>query len=126
MNNLATPAMIAGFFISTSSAYASLTVTPGLTIHNKCRQDIAVAVRYKASTGNWATAPFTTIRAGQQQNAVVSSNNSIFYYYAEGPSGRWSGDHNVRVGQKIYAMKEKRLELDRQRNRYYLGLTCNS
>jgi uncharacterized membrane protein len=126
MKSLFKAAMIAGPLLSAGSANAGMTVTPGLTVHNKCHQDVAVAVRYKASTGNWATTQFTTIRAGEQRNGVAYSNNSIFYYYAERNGGVWSGDHDVRVGQKVYAMKKKYLDLDDQRNRYYIGLTCNS
>jgi hypothetical protein len=125
MTAYASKMMAAVLFLAPTPTLASLTVTPGLTVHNKCRYDVSVAVRYK-DRGTWTTSPFTAIRAGQREERVVSSNNSVFYYYAEGGRVRWSGDHSVNVGSKIYPMKETRLTFDRQRNRYYLGLTCNS
>jgi hypothetical protein len=125
MNRVARLIVIAGCLLAPASANATLTVTPGLTVHNKCPSDIVIAVRYKDSRGNWSTAPFTSIGARQRKERVVSSNNSIFYYYAESTSGvRWTGDHSVRVGAKTYPMKEKRLTFDRDRNRFLLGLTC--
>ena len=108
---------------------ASLTVTPGLTVHNRCQKDIIIAVHYQDGRGKWTTTPFTSIRAGTQKNAVVSSDNTIFYYYAETTTGsptRWSGKKNFTVEGKTYPMKEKKLDLDRERNRFYLELTCNN
>ena len=126
MRSRSNAVVLAGFLLSSLPANASMSVTPGLTVHNKCHQDVALAVRYKASSGSWTTSPFTTIRGREQRNGVVYSNNSVFYYYAERNGGIWSGTHNVRIGQKIYPMKAKHLDYDRQRNRYYIGLTCNA
>jgi uncharacterized membrane protein len=105
MNSLVKASVLAVVVLSPASARASLTVTPGLTVHNKCGQHISVAVRYKASSGHWSTTPFTGISAREQKNGIAYSNNSIFHYYAEGAGRRWSGDHNVRVGQKLYPMR---------------------
>jgi hypothetical protein len=129
MNTVVKVLVIPGFLLAPSWASASLTVTPGLTVDNQCHKDIIIAVRYVDSRGNWATSPFTSIRAKARKNAVVSSNNSIFYYYAESTSGspsRWSGDQKRRVEGKLYPMKEKSLDLDREGNRYYLKLTCRN
>ncbi len=108
-------------------AFASQTVTPGLTVHNKCPKDIVIAVHYKDSRGNWTTSPFINIRARQTRRAVVSSPNRVFYYYAESTSGRpsrWTGDKNFKVDGKVYPMKERTLE--RENNQYTLSLTCTN
>jgi len=129
MNHIVKALVIAGFLIPPASAGASLTVTPGLTVHNRCHKDIIIAVHYKDSRGRWNTTPFTNIRARTQKEAVVSSDNSIFYYYAESTTGsptRWSGDKNFTVEGKTYPMKERKIDLDRERNRFYLELTCNN
>ena len=122
-------ALIAGFVLSVTPAWADLTVTPGLTVSNRCPKDVIIAVHYKDSRGNWTTTPFTSIRARGQKERVASSDNSVFYYYAEsttGSSTRWSGDRETKVEGKTYPMKEKKLKLDRERNRYLLELTCNN
>jgi uncharacterized membrane protein len=127
VNTIAKAAVIAGLLLPAASANASLTVTPGLTVTNSCNTDIAIAVHYKGSTG-WNTTSFVSIPARKTKERVVSSSNSIFYYYAESLSGkiRWSGDRNVRVEGKTYAMKEMTLDRDEDRNRYHLRLTCRN
>jgi uncharacterized membrane protein len=106
-------------------ALAALSVTPGLTVRNKCNQDIVIAVHYRAASG-WATTPFVSVAAGRSVDRVASSDNAIFYYYAESLSGghKWAGDQNFRVDGKPYPMKKKELELDSQRNRFLLLLSC--
>ena len=130
MNRSVKVVVLAGVLLSSAPASASLTVTPGLTVDNQCPKDIVIAVRYKDTRGNWATKPFTGIPGRTMKNAVVSSNNSVFYYYAEStngrPQSRWTGDQNRMVGGKMYSMKEKNLDLDQQRKRFYLKLTCNN
>ncbi len=119
--------MMAGFLLWAAPAGASLTVTPGLTVSNRCNKDIVIAVHYKDSRGNWTTTSFTSIRAGGKKERVASSDNSIFYYYAESTTGsptRWFGDRDTKVEGKTYPMKEKKLNLDRERNRFLLELTC--
>src|SRR5262245_42107145 len=119
--------VMAGFLLWAAPAGASLTVTPGLTVSNRCNKDIVIAVYYKDSRGNWTTTSFTSIRAGGQKERVASSDNSIFYYYAESTTGsptRWSGDRDTKIEGKTYPMKEKKLNLDRERNRFLLELTC--
>jgi hypothetical protein len=127
MNRTWKAIVVAGLLLTPAGANAALTVTPGLTVHNQCAYDVTIAIRYKDSRGFWATAPFTSIRGRERKEAVISTDNSIIYYYAESSSGvRWSGDHNVNVGGKTYPMKEMRLTLNQDRNRYYLGLTCTN
>ena len=120
-------AAIAGCLLPALTAHASMTVTPALAVTNACNTDIAIAVHYKANTG-WTTTSFVTIPANRTRERVASSGNSIFYYYAESLSGkiRWSGDRNVRVEGKTYAMKEMTLDRDEDRNRYHLRLTCRN
>jgi len=126
MNGIAKGVMVAGLLLSPMGANAALTVVPGLTVHNQCPYDLIIAVHYQGSGGHWATAPFATIRGKERKDSVISTDNSIIYYYAESSSGvRWTGNHNFSVGGKTYPMKEARLNLDQERNRYYLGLTCN-
>ena len=129
MHRIATALLCAGFLLSSAPARASLTVTPGLTVSNRCNRDITIAVYYKNSRGSWTATSFTNIRARGQKEAVASSNNSIFYYYAESTTGspvRWTGNREVKVEGKNYSMKEARLNLDQERNRYLLELTCNN
>jgi uncharacterized membrane protein len=129
MNHIVTAIVIAGSLILPASANAGLTVTPGLTVNNLCHKDIIVAVHYKDSRGRWSTTPFTTIRARTQKNAVVSSDNGIFYFYAETTTDspvRWTGERNITVQGKTYPMQEIKRNLDRQRNRYLLELTCDN
>lgn len=126
-NRIITAVVMAAFVLWAAPAGASLTVTPGLTVSNRCNKDIVIAVHYKDSRGNWTTTSFTSIRAGGQKERVASSDNSIFYYYAESTTGsptRWSGDRDTKVEGKTYPMKEKKLNLDRDRNRFLLELTC--
>lgn len=129
MNTIVNAAVIAGLFFPAVPVNATLTVNPGLTVRNKCGAGIAIAVHYKGNTG-WNTTSFVTIPAGIQKERVVSSNNSVFYYYAETLSGspkvRWSGDNNWKVDGKLYPMKKTTLNLDTERNRYYLQLNCRS
>lgn len=107
-------------------AQASLTVTPGLTVINVCGQEIAIAVRYKATSG-WTTTSFVNVRAGGSRDRVASTNNSIIYFYAQSLSGKhkWAGDVNHKVDGQVYGMKKKQLELDSERNRYVLSLSCS-
>jgi uncharacterized membrane protein len=127
VNTIVKAAVIAGLLALVVSANASLTVTPGLTVTNACDTDIAIAVHYKGNTG-WSTTSFVSIPAKRTKERVVSSNNSIFYYYAESLSGkvRWSGDRNFAVEGKAYSMKKTSLDLDEDRNRYHLRLTCRN
>ena len=126
MNRIAKGMMVVGLLLSPMGANAALTVVPGLTVHNQCPYDIAIAVHYQTSGGQWATAPFATLRGKQRKDAVISTDNSIIYYYAESSSGvRWAGNHNFSVGGKTYPMREARLSLNQERNNYYLPLTCN-
>ncbi len=118
-------ALIGGLLLAAAPAHATLTVVPGLTVHNKCPWDLAIAVRYKDSRGNWATSGFTTVLGRQRKERVISSNNSVFYYYAENSrGGRWSGSRNVQVEGKTYLMKETRLSFNRNSNSFTLGLVC--
>jgi hypothetical protein len=129
MHRIAKAILIAAFLLSPAPASASLTVTPGLTVSNRCNRDIIIAVYYKDSRGNWASTSFTSIRARGQKEDVASSNNSIFYYYAESTTGspiRWAGNREVKVEGKSYSMIEARLNLDRERNRYFLELKCSN
>ncbi len=127
MTNFAKAALIAFLLVPGVPAGASLTVTPGLTVQNKCPSDIMIAVYY-LNQKRWMTTPFINIPAHATKDNVAYSDNSVFYYYAESLSGKkvaWSGNRNQEVGGKIYPMKMKTLELDKDRNRYYLGLSCN-
>lgn len=129
MNHIVRIVLLAGVSLAPTSVGASFTVTPGLTVHNKCHKDIVIAVRYRDGGGTWRTTPFNSIPARARRSRVVSSDNSIFYYYAESTSGkpsRWTGDHNVRVEGKVYPMRRKELDLDRDDNRYSLELTCSN
>jgi uncharacterized membrane protein len=130
MTNVIKVAIAAGFLLAPAAAHASLTVTPSLTVENRCHKDIIVAVHYKGSRGNWDTTSFVRIPARSPKQAVAYSNNSIFYYYAESTTGsgktRWSGNRNTRVEGQIYPMKQVSLNFDRQRNRFYLGLNCKA
>jgi uncharacterized membrane protein len=116
---------IVGCWTVADSAYAGLTVNPGLSVRNDCGQEIAIAVHYKAGTG-WATTSFVNIPARGTKERVASSTNSVFYYYAESLSGKhkWAGDKNFKVDGKVYGMKKKELTLDEQRNRFLLTLSC--
>jgi uncharacterized membrane protein len=127
MTALPKAAAIAALLLTAAAADASLTVTPGLAVTNACSTEIAIAVRYKANTG-WSTTSFVSIPPGRTKERVASSSNSIFYYYAETTSGkvRWSGDRTVAVGGRDYPMKKTTLDLDDERNRYHLRLTCRS
>lgn len=126
---LAKTVVVAGFLLAVALAEASMTVTPGLTVRNRCDKNIIVAVYYKDSSGDWTTTSFTSIRAAGEQERVASSDNSIFYYYAESTTGspsRWSGDRQTNVRGKTYPMKRTKLTLDQDRNRYVLELSCKS
>ena len=127
MNHIAKAIVVVGLLIPPASAGASQTVTPGVTVNNRCHKDIIFAIHYKDGRGIWNTSPFISIPARTQKNAVVSSDNAIFYYYAESTTGspsRWSGERNFKVEGKTYPMKKAELDLDRQRKRFYLELTC--
>jgi uncharacterized membrane protein len=127
MNAIVKVAVIAGILLLPVSVGATLTVNPGLTVHNKCASDIIIAVHYMDTRGTWRTTSFIYIPSGAEKNSVVSSRNTVFYYYAETTSGkqaRWSGDQNLEVDGKIYPMKKTILSLDRERNRFYLDLQC--
>lgn len=127
---LKTAAMAALFltFPAAPVAHASLTVTPGLTVANRCGKNIILAVRYKNSRGTWTTSSFVGINARNTKDNVVSTNNSIIYYYAESMDSanktRWSGDHKVTIDGTVYHMKRKELTLNTDQNRYRLNLTC--
>lgn len=127
MHTITRAVLVAGLLLPAVATHASLTVTPGLTVTNTCNTDIAIAVHYKAGTG-WSTTSFVSIPARKTKERVASSSNSIFYYYAESASGkyRWTGDKNFAVAGKVYPMKRTALDLDEDRNRYHLRLTCRS
>lgn len=131
MHRIAKAILIAAFLLAPAPAGASLTVNPGLTVSNRCNRDIIIAVYYKDSRGSWATTSFTSIRARGQKERVASLalDNPTFYYYAESTTGspiRWAGNREVKVEGESYSMKETRLNLDRDRNRYLLELTCSN
>lgn len=126
MRHILRAAAIGGLVLAAAPAQATLTVVPGLTVHNRCPWDLAIAVRYKDFRGNWTTSGFTTVLARQRKERVISSDNSVFYYYAENSrGGRWSGNRKIRVEGKDYLMKETRLSLNRNSNSFTLGLICN-
>jgi hypothetical protein len=125
MTHIIRAALFGGLMLAAAPAHAALTVVPGLTVHNKCPWDLAIAVRYKDVRGHWTTSGFTTVLARQRKERVISSDNSVFYYYAENSRGnRWSGNRNVQVEGKTYPMKETRLSFNRTRNSFTLGLIC--
>jgi hypothetical protein len=131
MHRIAKAILIAAFLLAPAPASASLTVNPGLTVSNQCNRDIIIAVYYKDSRGFWATTSFTSIPARKQKERVASLalGNPTFYYYAESTTGshiRWTGNREVKVEGESYSMKETRLNLDRDRNRYLLELTCSN
>jgi hypothetical protein len=126
MTHITRAILISALVLAAAPAQASLTVVPGLTVHNKCPWDLAIAVRYKDVRGYWTTSGFTTVLARQRKERVISSDNSVFYYYAETSRGtRWSGDRNVQVEGKTYPMKQTRLTFNRNSNSFTLGLVCN-
>lgn len=114
--------------LAPTAADASLTVTPALTVVNKCPKSIVIAVRYKASSGNWETTNFIGMNGGDRKERIVSTSNSVIYYYAETMSETnrtvWSGDHNVTVEGKTYAMKRQELAFNAEHNRFVMSLTC--
>jgi hypothetical protein len=117
--------LLAGFAILLSApADASLTVVPGVYVHNRCPDSIVVALRYKSVHGDWRTTDFAGIN-GNGEKLLASSDNSIFYYYAETmrkPGTVWAGDRSYTVEGKQYLFRRK--ELERRNNRYTLRLTC--
>ena len=46
-NRVIKAVVMAGFLLWAAPAGASLTVTPGLTVSNRCNKDIVIAVHYK-------------------------------------------------------------------------------
>ncbi len=126
MTRMAIAIATGGLLLVAGPVAASLTVTPGLTVHNQCARDVAIAVHYKDIRGSWKTSGFTTVRARERRHRVVSSDNSVFYYYAESRAGnRWTGSRHFKVDGKAYPMREARLAFDRGSNSFTLELTCN-
>src|SRR5262245_64797118 len=78
MHRIATAVLCAGFLLPSAPARASLTVTPGLTVSNRCNRDITIAVHYKDRHGNWTTTSFTNIRARGQKETMAFS---IYYLF---------------------------------------------
>lgn len=103
---------------------ASLTVVPGVYVHNRCANSIVVALRYQGSQGVWRTSDFVGLNRNDRK-LVGSSDNGIFYYYAETmrqPGTVWAGDRPYTVDGKQYLFRRKQLE--RRDNKYTLVLSC--
>jgi hypothetical protein len=122
-----TVAVIAAALLAPGLAGASLTVIPGLTVHNHCGKSIIFVARYQDVRRNWTTLSEIGLNGGDTKQHVAGLSSPVLYYYAESMDGgktRWAGDQNVRVDGKTYPMKQKTLTLNTTLNAYRLTLNC--